>query len=148
MQLLPSSDIIQLLALSLAFRWFVFRYRYSLRFWQWAAAKSPIIHELTHCPYCQTIEASTVLYGLYGWVYGFNWWMPFAILLNGWVAILIEPWVLSRVERLEYLSALSKSAKSAVIQRIIERASLSGLGEEPAYPERSWKTTRIEQELQ
>lgn len=114
---------VELLALSLSFRWFIFRYKYPRRFWEWASQKSPLINELYLCPYCQTIEASTVVYGLlYVWPnYPQVDWarIPFYILFNGWVAVLMEAWLEGRVDALERRH--EKSAKDAVIGGLIRK---------------------------
>ena len=110
-------SLAELLALSLSFRWFVFRYKYPRRFWEWAAQRSRLINELYQCPYCQTIEASTVVYAL---LYRHDWRVaPFALLFNGWVAVLMEAWVEGRVEALE--NRHEKTAKAAVIGGLVRK---------------------------
>jgi len=91
--------------LSLGFRWFVFQYkrmgwfRSLLLATRWAIAQ-----ELLQCPYCQTVEAATVIYGVL-WLAGIKVLplpvAPFAVLFSGWTAIVIESWCQNRIDELE-----------------------------------------------
>lgn len=93
------SDILIFLAFSLAVRWFLFKYKlfYPLRLF---LGKHSFFVELFSCPYCQTFEASVLVYFLLK--------MPFGIvpgflcgLFNAYAAIALEHLIESQIDRLE-----------------------------------------------
>ena len=94
--------LLSLFAISL--RWFLFRYK--LTAWFRGLLQSPnwwITNELLACCYCQTIEASVVVYGsLYlAGELTFQVSHVFAILANGWIAIAIDYWIEQAIARME-----------------------------------------------
>jgi hypothetical protein len=57
---------------------------------------------------------------VYALLYRHDWRVaPFALLFNGWVAVLMEAWVEGRVEALE--NRHEKTAKAAVIGGLVRK---------------------------
>lgn len=94
------NSVLIFLCFSLGLRWFIFKYKlfYSLR--EYLNDKHPLFTELFACPYCQTFEASVLVYFLLG--------MPFDLvagflcsLFNAYVAIALENTIEGQIDELE-----------------------------------------------
>lgn len=96
----PINNVLVFLFLSLGLRWFVFKYKLFHPIRDFLNDKHSVFNELFHCPYCQTFEASVVVYFLlrmpFDWVTGF-----LCFLFNAYVAIAIENLIESQIDELE-----------------------------------------------
>lgn len=95
------SNLIVFLCLSLGLRWFLFQYSllHPVRVWLEESKAKPFFSKLFACPYCQTFEASVIVYLLtfpFSPVVGF-----LAALFNAYVAIAIENLIESQIDELE-----------------------------------------------
>ncbi len=93
------NNILVFLFLSLGLRWFLFQYKLLHPIREWLA-QWEFFEELFSCPYCQTFEASVVVYFLLG--------MPFTPIIgflcglfNAYIAIAIENTVERQIDELE-----------------------------------------------
>ena len=95
------SDLIVFLLLSLGLRWFIFKQSllYPVRMWLENSKAKPFFSKLFSCPFCQTFEASVIVYLVL---------MPFspaigflAGLFNGYVAIAVEYLIESQIDKFE-----------------------------------------------
>jgi hypothetical protein len=93
-------NVLIFLIFSLGLRWFLFKYKLLHPVREYLKNKHPVFVELFHCPYCQTFEASVIVYFLMG--------MPFNLvpgflcgLFNAYVAIAIENMIESQIDKLE-----------------------------------------------
>ena len=107
---LPS--LIVFLCLSLGLRWFLFQYSllHPVREWLEKSRASWFFSKLFACPYCQTFEASVIVYLLT---------TPFDIvtgvlagLFNAYVAIALEHLIESQIDKLEIRLEKEKSLLS------------------------------------
>ena len=94
------ASVLIFLFLSLSLRWFLFKYKLFHPIRNFLNNKHPLFRELFTRPYCQTFEASVVVYFLLG--------MPFGLVLgflcslfNAYVAISIEYVINSEINKLE-----------------------------------------------
>lgn len=98
---IPSiNNVLVFLFFSLGLRWFIFQYKLLYPIRDWLSDKHPFFTELFGCPYCQSFEASAVVYLLlqmpFDWVTGF-----LCCLFNSYVAIAIENLIESQIDELE-----------------------------------------------
>lgn len=95
------SDLIVFLLLSLGLRWFIFKHSllYPVRMWLENSKAKPFFSKLFSCPFCQTFEASVIVYLV---LMPFNVYIGFlAGLFNGYVAIAIENLIESQIDKFE-----------------------------------------------
>jgi hypothetical protein len=95
------SDLIVFLLLSLGLRWFIFKHSllHPVRVWLENSKAQSFFSKLFQCPYCQTFEASVIVYLI---LMPFNVYVGFlAGLFNGYVAIAIEYLIESQIDKFE-----------------------------------------------
>lgn len=95
------SDLIVFLSLPLGLRWFIFKHSllYPVRTWLENSKAQSFFGKLFQCPYCQTFEASVIVYLI---LMPFNVYVGFlAGLFNGYVAIAIEYLIESQIDKFE-----------------------------------------------
>ena len=95
------SDLIVFLLLSLGLRWFIFKHSllYPIREWLENSKAQPFFSKLFKCPFCQTFEASVIVYFV---LMPFDVYVGFlAALFNGYVAIAIEYIIESEIDKFE-----------------------------------------------
>jgi hypothetical protein len=106
--MLPLPDFILITILSISFRWFIFQYKLFAPIRNWLKSRDiPLINELMHCVYCQTIEAAAVIFAVFWMAQTINChWLiiPVAILAIGFIGVLAEGWIEKRVWEMEELS--------------------------------------------
>lgn len=87
---------------SLGLRWMLFRYILFKDIREWLGLHLKPIDKLLHCPYCQTIEASALVY----FALWFTDWQLlvqaiFGTIAIGWIAIVIDETAERAIERME-----------------------------------------------
>lgn len=95
------SNLIVFLLLSLGLRWLIFKHSllYPIREWLENSKAQPFFSKLFKCPFCQTFEASVIVYLI---LMPFNVYIGFlAGLFNGYVAIAIENLIESEIDKFE-----------------------------------------------
>ena len=95
------SDLIVFLLLSLGLRWFIFKHSllYPVRVWLENSKAKPFFSKLFSCPFCQTFEASVIVYLVLMPFSPAIWFL--AGLFNGYVAIAVEYLIESQIDKFE-----------------------------------------------